>query len=82
MHAAQALRLNRTLVAAIWLASGSLLLLLTPLPAHTTALGWAPLLWLVGAPLIILLILQPRLPMRLLTALLMAWPVRTRRVWQ
>lgn len=37
-----------------WLLLGSLLLGLTPLPAHTDALGWAPLFWLLLAPLCML----------------------------
>ena len=40
--------------AGLWLTLGSLLLVLTPLPAHTDALGWAPLFWLLLAPLCML----------------------------
>lgn len=37
-----------------WLLSGSFLLALTPLPAHTAQLGWSPLFWLLLAPLCLL----------------------------
>jgi hypothetical protein len=40
--------------AGLWLLLGSFLLALTPLPAHTEALGWAPLFWLLLAPLCVL----------------------------
>lgn len=40
--------------AGLWLTLGSLLLVLTPLPTHTEALGWAPLFWLLLAPLCML----------------------------
>jgi hypothetical protein len=40
--------------AALWLLWGSFLLLLTPVPAHTAALGWSPLFWLLLAPLCML----------------------------
>lgn len=40
--------------AGLWLLLGAFLLALTPLPAHTEALGWAPLFWLLLAPLCVL----------------------------
>jgi hypothetical protein len=40
--------------AGLWLLLGAFLLALTPLPAHTEALGWAPLYWLLLAPLCVL----------------------------
>lgn len=40
--------------AGLWLLFGGLLLALTPLPAHTEQLGWAPLYWLLLAPLCML----------------------------
>jgi hypothetical protein len=40
--------------AGLWLLLGTFLLALTPLPAHTEALGWAPLYWLLLAPLCVL----------------------------
>ena len=46
--------------AVLWLLVGSLLLALTPLPAHTDALGWAPLFWLLLAPLCMLFGLRLR----------------------
>lgn len=40
--------------AGLWLSFGTFLLALTPLPARTEALGWAPLFWLLLAPLCVL----------------------------
>jgi hypothetical protein len=40
--------------ACLWLLLGGFLLTLTPLPAHTDTLGWAPLYWLLLAPLCVL----------------------------
>lgn len=73
MRPATSMRHVRIPTAAAWLALGSLLLVLTPLPAHTATLGWAPAFWLVGAPLCVLLVLEPRLPLRLLAAALRPW---------
>lgn len=53
-------------VALLWLAGGAALLATTLVPAHTALLGWAPLLWLLAAPLALLLILEPGLPRQLL----------------
>ncbi|WP_343204546.1 hypothetical protein [Rhodanobacter sp. PCA2] len=53
-------------IALAWLAGGGALLLTTLVPAHTALLGWAPLLWLLAAPLALLLILEPGLPRQLL----------------
>ncbi|HEX7732208.1 MAG TPA: hypothetical protein VF415_06130 [Rhodanobacter sp.] len=52
-------------IALLWLAGGSALLLSTVVPAHTALLGWAPLVWLLLAPLALLLILEPGLPRQL-----------------
>ena len=49
-------------IALVWLAAGAALLVTTLVPAHTALLGWAPLLWLLAAPLALLLILEPGLP--------------------
>lgn len=38
----------------LWLLLGAFLLALTPVPARTEALGWAPLFWLLVAPLCML----------------------------
>lgn len=46
--------------AGLWLLFGGFLLALTPLPAHTEALGWAPLYWLLLAPLCVLAGLRVR----------------------
>lgn len=53
-------------IALLWLAIGTALLVTTLVPAHTALLGWAPLLWLLAAPLALLLILEPDLPRQLL----------------
>jgi hypothetical protein len=53
-------------IALSWLLGGSVLLLTTLVPMHTALLGWAPALWLLGAPLALLLALEPALPLRLL----------------
>jgi hypothetical protein len=53
--------------AALWLLAGGFLLLTTLLPAHTDLLGWTPLFWLIGAPLSVLLTLDPGLLRRMLT---------------
>jgi len=46
----------------LWLLAGGALLLTTALPLHTDLLGWTPAFWLLGAPLLMLLALQPGLP--------------------
>ena len=51
--------------AALWLLAGGFLLLTTLLPAHTALLGWTPLFWLIGAPISVLLALDPGLLRRL-----------------
>ncbi|HWU75708.1 MAG TPA: hypothetical protein VN043_04335 [Rhodanobacter sp.] len=53
--------------AALWLLAGGFALLTTLLPAHTELLGWTPLFWLLGAPLSVLLALEPGLVRLLLT---------------
>jgi len=53
-------------IALLWLVTGGTLLLTTLVPAHTALLGWAPLVWLLLAPLVLLLILEPGLPRQLL----------------
>ncbi len=52
--------------AVVWLAVGSFLLLTTLVPAHTSLFGWTPMFWLLGAPMIVLLALEPRLPQQVL----------------
>ena len=52
--------------AVLWLLAGSGLLLTTLVPPRTELLGWAPAFWLIGAPLVVLLALEPALPRRLL----------------
>lgn len=53
-------------IALLWLFAGGALLATTLVPAHTALLGWAPLLWLLAAPLALLLILEPGLPRQML----------------
>ncbi|MFC5581518.1 hypothetical protein [Rhodanobacter terrae] len=53
--------------AMLWLLGGGALLLTTLVPPHTELLGWTPACWLAGAPLVVLLALEPALPRRLLT---------------
>jgi hypothetical protein len=50
----------------MWLLVGSMLLLSTLVPAHTELLGWAPMFWLLWAPLAVALTLEPTLPRQLL----------------
>lgn len=52
--------------AALWLLGGGVLLLSTLVPAHTMLLGWTPAFWLCGAPMIVVLVLEPTLPRQLL----------------
>ena len=52
--------------ALLWLLAGSALLLTTLIPVRTSLLGWTPAFWLVGAPLAVLLVLEPSLPRQLL----------------
>ena len=52
--------------ALLWLLGGSALLLTTLVPLHTELLGWTPAFWLFGAPLAVLLVLEPTLPRQLL----------------
>lgn len=60
-------RRSRLLAASLlWLCGGSLLLLSTLVPAHTALLGWAPMFWLLWAPLAVTLTLEPKLPHQLL----------------
>lgn len=50
----------------LWLLAGSALLLTTLVPLHTELLGWTPAFWLLGAPLAVLVTLEPALPRELL----------------
>jgi hypothetical protein len=60
-------RRSRLLAASlVWLFVGSVLLLSTLVPAHTAMLGWAPMFWLLWAPLSVALTLEPTLPRQLL----------------
>ena len=60
-------RHHRLLGAAlVWLAAGVLLLLSTLVPIYSERWGWTPAFWLLGAPLSVLLVLEPGLPRSLL----------------
>ena len=52
--------------AMLWLLVGSLLLITTLVPVYSQMLGWTSAFWLVGAPLTVLLTLEPSLPRQLL----------------
>ena len=52
--------------AMLWLLGGGALLVTTLVPVRTDLLGWTPAFWLVGAPLAVLLVLEPSLPRQLL----------------
>jgi len=52
--------------AVLWLLVGSFLLATTLVPVYSEMLGWTSAFWLVGAPLIVLLTLEPSLPRQLL----------------
>lgn len=67
--------------ALLWLLAGAFLLLTTLVPARTDALGWTPAFWLVGAPLVMLLALEPALPRQLLAALRPRRRAATRLIW-
>ena len=67
--------------ALLWLLAGAALLLTTLVPARTDLLGWTPAFWLVGAPLALLLVLEPRLPRDLLALALRRRPRAHRAVW-
>jgi len=67
--------------ALLWLLGGSALLLTTLVPAHTDALGWTPAFWLVGAPMVVLLALEPSLPRQLLALLRPRRRTAARLIW-
>ena len=67
---------------ALWLLGGASLLLSTLIPAHTETLGWTPAFWLLGAPLVVLLALQPSLPRQLLARCRPARRVLHRNIWR
>jgi len=66
---------------ALWLLAGSALLLSTLVPWHTAWLGWTPAFWLLGAPLMVLLALEPGRRRRLPGASRARRPVRDELVW-
>ncbi|WP_426687561.1 hypothetical protein [Rhodanobacter ginsengiterrae] len=67
--------------AVLWLFAGSALLLSTLVPAHTALLGWTPAFWLLAAPLVVLLVLEPALPRQLLALRRPRRPVMCGAIW-
>ncbi|HEY2621816.1 MAG TPA: hypothetical protein VGI53_00095 [Dyella sp.] len=67
--------------ALLWLLAGGALLATTLVPVHTRSLGWTPAFWLIGAPLIVLLALEPALPRQLLSALRRRRQTPSRLIW-
>ena len=67
--------------AVLWLLAGSALLLSTLVPWHTAWLGWTPAFWLLGAPLMVLLALEPGRLRRLPGASRARRPARDGLVW-
>ena len=65
----------------LWLLAGSALLLSTLVPWHTTWLGWTPVFWLLGAPLMVLLALESGRLRRLPGSFRARRPARDDRVW-
>ncbi|TCV92846.1 hypothetical protein EC912_106185 [Luteibacter rhizovicinus] len=59
-HESLSPRRVRALIALGWLAAGTTLLALTPLPMHSESLGWTPAFWLVLAPASLLVALRRR----------------------
>jgi len=79
---ASATRHERLLGAALlWLLAGAVLLITTLVPIRTESLGWTPAFWLVGAPLVLLLALEPALPRQLLRALRPRRRPASRMIW-
>jgi hypothetical protein len=64
----------------LWLLGGVALLMSTLVPLHTRTLGWSPLLWLVVAPLLVLLVLEPTL-LRQLVAMRRQRQAAHRTIW-
>jgi hypothetical protein len=67
--------------ALLWLLAGAALLLTTLVPAHTDLLGWTPAFWLLGAPLALLLVLEPGLPRELLALARRRRPRASQAIW-
>lgn len=70
-------RRARARLACAWWLLGSAVLLLTPVHAWTPLVGWAPILTLVVSPWLVMLALEPALPLRMLAT---CRPRRARRV--
>ena len=51
----------------LWLFTGAALLASRLVPMHSALLGWSAAFWLLGAPLLMLLALEPGLPRRVLS---------------
>ena len=53
--------------ATLWLFIGAALLASRLVPMYSALLGWSAAFWLLGAPLVMLLALEPGLPRRMLS---------------
>jgi hypothetical protein len=67
--------------AMLWLLVGGVLLATTLVPMHTATFGWTPAFWLVGAPLSVLLGLEPSLVRQCLARRRRRHPASPRAVW-
>lgn len=65
MNLAASTRTRRACIATLWLTLGLAALGLGLVPAHSTALGWTPLFWLLLAPAMVLGLTAPGAPMQL-----------------
>jgi hypothetical protein len=72
---------NLLAAALLWLAGGIVLLLTTLVPLHSRLLGWSPAFWLIAAPMIVLLVLEPSLPRQLLALRRQRYSVSRSVVW-
>ncbi|HET6552812.1 MAG TPA: hypothetical protein VFG49_04670 [Dyella sp.] len=67
--------------ALLWLLAGAVLLITTLVPAHTDDLGWTPAFWMLAAPLVLLLALEPALPRQLLRVMRPRRRTASRLIW-
>ncbi len=67
--------------AALWLFIGAALLASRLVPMYSALLGWSAAFWLIGAPLVMLLALEPGLPRRVLSLRIARRRVARDAVW-
>ncbi|MEO7073168.1 MAG: hypothetical protein ABI300_09525 [Rhodanobacter sp.] len=65
----------------LWLFIGGALLASRLVPMHSALLGWSTAFWLIGAPLVMLLALEPGLPRRVLSLRLIRRPASRDAIW-